>query len=375
MAFDRFRDLPPSDQRAESLRREGGDPCPGDPGPIGGYAWDDQARMPHIFLSKLRRRPGGSPSISTSQHPAKDLSVAEVGALYAAAEFASNFDLLLDMQVTIHFGRLGISTAEDASKELARFTKNFAAWCHDRYDRLLPPFWMAVIEMDRQQTYHAHVLVHVPGGIYGPAETNDRVDFRKWVREYTTRNFGRHIPRAFRVSGGREASRLRHWLMATYLMKGFDRAAVLQSSRNAPHSREITLADIMPWRYCDPGPVALSSRVRICTALGPKRRERGAPPNGEHLLPTKPNVANLFVSREGLSFEEKEKLTRPIAVSQPFRSTLEDGVFDVRRLYPEVFYEHVTKLRKPSVACEGVPAICNLPEHADDYSEDLKFQC
>jgi hypothetical protein len=259
---------------------------------------------------------------------------------YAAFEFAAAFDVLMDMNVTLDFGRLGKHGPDEVQAALSAFTRCYAAWCSER---LITPAWVASIEMGSDGSYHAHIALHVPGDL-GNLPMKFRRAFRAWVRGYTERRGG-WVPRAIKVRGGRKESLLGHWINFHYLMKGFDRTAVLQSGRNSADGKPVLLGDIIARHYRDPGPVALNRRVSISNSLGPKRREFGAPLEREFMLPHGPNWDVLEIDRSTPLTLHEELFTRwRVPISKPFRSTLEDGIFDVRKLYPPCFYHHVTRM-------------------------------
>lgn len=299
-----------------------------------------QAIYPHIFVNKLPDRHGAHVCLGTRSKPSRNLTVDEVTSAYAAAEFAAEFGLFLDTHVTLDFGRLGVADAESVQAALSQFTRCFAAWCAPRH---IPVAWIAVIEMGRDGSYHAHIALHVPGDLAN-LPMGLRTEFRSWARGYTERRGG-WIPRAIKVRCGLKESILAHWIAFHYLVKGYDRAAVLCSERNSLDGRAIRLGDIIARYYRDPGPVALNRRISISNSLGPKRREFGAPTGRDFMLPHGPNWAAINLYRtEPLALHEELTTRWQVANPTPFRSKLEDGIYDVRRLYSPCFYEFVTKL-------------------------------
>lgn len=339
-------------------------PAP-DPLPI------DQASRPHIFVNKLRRRPGADHTLSTRSHPPHELSIGDVASIHAAAEFAEWSGMSLDMHVTIDFARMGISGPAEAKRALSQFTHRYNTWCHDKY---LPAAWIACMEMSSRLTYHAHVALFVPGLLDwqdGETQMSARREFRRWARTYTDRNFGRHIPRAIWVRGGKRENQIGHWRVVTYLMKGFDRSAILCSGRNSPDGYDIRLGDIVPLNYNDPGPVALRRRVFVSENLGPKQRRFGAPKGFEDNLPRRPNWEMLWADSSKMSPQYKQSARWTLPQPVPFRSVFEDSIWDVRKLYPRAFYEHVTGLsfENPAGPCQ-IPdvTICEFPTLADQLS-------
>lgn len=299
-----------------------------------------QAERPHIFLTKMRERRRTNLQLATFTEPSRDLGRQEVMSAHAAFEFAAASDVVLDVHATLDFGRLGKHEPEEVQAALSQFTRCYSAWCNER---LITPAWVASVEMGSDRSYHAHIALHVPGDL-GSIPMPFRTDFRKWAKGYTERRGG-WVPRAIKIRCGRKESLLTHWIVFSYLVKGYDRTAVLRSARNCSDGQSIMLGDIIARHYRDPGPVSLNRRVSISNSLGPKRREFGAPTGRDFLLPHGPNWSALDIDRvEPLTAGEELTTKWQVPIPTPFRSTLEEGIFDVRQLYPPCFYEMVTKL-------------------------------
>lgn len=319
-----------------------------------------QRHRPHIFVDKLRERTGAQVVLGKRYRPSRNLTVEEFASAYAAAEFAARFGLYLDTHVTLDFGRLGVEEPTEVQSALSGFTRCYAAWCKERS---IPPAWIAAVEMGRDYSYHAHVALFVPGDAGAPRSF--RREFRSWAKSYAARR-GEHVPRAIRVRAGKEESLLTHWIIFHYLVKGYDRDAVICSDRNAPDGQKIRLGDLIARWYRDPGPVALNRRISISNSLGPARRAFGAPTGLEFMLPQGPNWEGGFdiFGTSPLAAEGRTATPLTVPIRTPFRSTFEDGCFDVRRLYPQCFYEFVTKLPLHSTEPD---ALTQAPDQSDAY--------
>ena len=334
----------------------------------------DQAARPHVFVNKLPDRPGShrarrwvnnGPGFDRAPKP-WDFNTQEYTSIHAAADFAAYSGMLLDCPVTLDIRRLGGVGPGDAQRILSQFLRCYAAWCSDHS---FPSAWIAVIEVGHDGNYHAHIALYVPADHRGL-----RTKFRTWARTYTDRRGG-HVARAIKVRGGRVHSVITHWISIAYLAKGFDRDAVLCSARNSPDGMPIRLADIIPRHYRDPGPVATSRRISISNSIGPARRAIGVPAGLDHLLSTRPDWSSIDLWRmTELTPEEKSRPYVGIPVPAPFRSTLEDGIYDVRRLYPPEFYEFVTKLPHAPSAVEisedGESSASALTRHLRDLYDE-----
>lgn len=323
-----------------------------------------QEGRPHIFVRKLRERPHSHTVLSRRDNPSWNIDAAEFGSLYSASKFAAEFELLLDMHVTVDFGRMGKHEPEEVQDELSSFIRCYVQWCRDQK---VASAWMYSVEMSRNYHYHAHVALHVPG--VAPDGTLLRRKFRKWAKDYTKRR-GEHIPRAIKVRGGSKPSELEHWIIFQYLVKGFEPKAVLCSARNSPDGLDIRLGDIIARWYRDPGPVRLNRRTSVSSNIGPSRRAFGAPTGRDHLLPQAPDLARLDIDRnEPLTREERMSPSPTIPVSTPYRSPFDDGIFDVRKLYSARFYEFVAKI---PVAPLTQDAASSPEEESFDLTEHLR---
>lgn len=279
--------------------------------------------------------------MSKSKH---DLSKAEVCRALAAGEFSAAFALYLDVMVTLDFRRMGIEDPLEARDELQRFLKVANAWLAERQ---LPVAWIACIERAWSGNLHAHIAIHVPGmrrdadGVHG---VRYRTHFRQWARDAVVRRVGDVSPRAVNIRCSLMPSIISHWFCVSYLLKGFDRSAVLVSARNSPNGHEKSLGDIIPFGYRSPGDVGLDRRLFISGNLGQARRELGAPPAAEFMLPPKPDISRLQVTRD----EGAHKLAnRPSFAHRSFHAAVDDGVFDIRRIYGAEFASYVTRVGIP----------------------------
>lgn len=306
----------------------------------------EQANRPHVFVRKLMRRYGTNDAKPTLD--AADIGIDTFASVHSAAEFALWAKLPLDISVTLDWDRLGIDSGREAQKATTAFIKRFTEWAR-QYG--INTAWMYGIEAARTQNglgFHSHVVLHVPGipqryeGELPPL--NYRARFKKWAKGYTLRTFGTHIPRAVQLNIRIRESTFRHWMAVTYLLKGYARSALVQTGRATIDARPTYLGDLIPWPYCNPGPVDVSNRIRVCHGLGPKYRTIGAPEGMEHLLPTLPNWQGFKVEGPGLSSaSETSRISPTVPKSIPFIASWEDAIRDVRRLYSHDFYRYVTR--------------------------------
>lgn len=288
-----------------------------------------------------------------------DLSRAEVLKALAAGEFSAAFALYLDVLVTLDFARIGVRGPHEARDELQRFLKAASSWLSERR---LPVVWIACIERGGNGGFHAHIAIHVPGMRRDGNELRGiryRTHFRRWAREAVARRVGEVVPRAINVRCSLVPSIISHWISVTYLLKGFDRRAMLEPD-DGPDTQELFLGDILPFPYRDPGEIGLDRRLFVSGNLGPARRSFGAPPGGEFMLPRKPDVLSLRLTSDCEAPQPQR--TRAIT-ARPFRAAVEEGVFDVRQIYGAEFAAFVT----------GIKPVASLapPEGGHAYNPDL----
>jgi hypothetical protein len=292
-----------------------------------------------------------------------DLGADRVLEALAAAQFAAAIFLPLDVLVTVNFSAMGVDDADEARRELQRFVKAMGAWLNER---CLPVIWIATIERGAGGILHAHVAVHLPGVmkdgslIIGPRH---RTHFRNWARRTMARRTGAKIPRLINVRCGLVATEIAHWMCVTYLLKGFDKTAVLPCGHGSGHRVMVPLADIMPFPYRSAGDVA-GRRLFISGNLGPARRKIGMPAGFEFMLPMKPDISVLEVMPGANAAVPKRSRGW---IPRPFVAAVEDGRFDVRDIYGEKFAQFVTKApSRGGTADPMVITIDQLMSHLDD---------
>jgi hypothetical protein len=281
-----------------------------------------------------------NPFVMSSSPPAsRGLTERDFAMLYNAAEFAEVFELWLDTTVTLSWRLMGVE--EDVPTFLAAFTKCLRDWLEQRH---LPVAWIYAHESGPKVGLHTHLNLFVPGmgpiagfeNLYNPDTVPDyRGDFRAWARGWPERQVGRRTPNAIRVRGPRKETPWLHWLTTSYLLKGYDPYAIVQSARNSPDGRAVLLGDLIAWPWRDGGSVPLKHRVGVSRSLGPERRALGVPGGFDYLL----EEPTFQLTADSVPMRLVRWPPRPA-----FRSTYEDGTRDVRRLYPAAFYDLITRL-------------------------------
>jgi hypothetical protein len=281
------------------------------------------------------------PSVMASPKPSKPsrlISVEEWANMYAAAEFAAEHGLWFDTTVTITWGLLGADTDEKAQKMLTAFVNCLRNWLEKRKQH---PVWIYSHEVGKTHGLHTHFAMYLQGAIPGCEGETLRKDFRQWVRKWIKRQVGGNAPNAIRVRGPNKETPRLHWVTFSYLCKGYDPTAMVQSGRNSHDGDPVLLRDLNAAVWRDPGPVALKLRVNCSGTLQAEQRAKG--------YPYESNWVHAVEQTDGTWITVPVPRPRP-----PFRSKFEDGFRDARILYPADFYERVTKL--PAVNGPKTPA-------------------
>ncbi len=288
------------------------------------------------------------------------IGVQEFADLYAAAEWAHSSGFWFDTTLTIAWRRLEIEDPADVQRVLTAFLKCLRDWLAQR---CLPPAWIYAHECGPIIGLHTHLAIYIPGSVNADdaPQSDYRADFRAWVLAWVRRRMGRPVPRSTRVRGPRAETPWLHWLTAHYLMKGYDRGVEVQSSRTSPDGQPVTLGDLIVFDWQDPGKVAMTQRVGWSRPLGPGRRATGVPWGADdRTAPTWPLTdfsvtppKDVFVPPVAgplRPFGRLGDVKTPAALPRhgrpapAFRSKFDEGVRDVRQLYPEDFLRRVHPL-------------------------------
>lgn len=141
------------------------------------------------------------------------LGETEFASIYAAADFAAEFQMPMDTLVTISWSLLGVTSDSAVQAAFTSFTKCL----RDRLtNRVSPIAYIYAHEVGAVVGLHSHLAVFVAG-------ERNRLEFRHWVRGWADRFAGRYIPRAVRVTGPRIDTPWLHWLR--YITRDDNRGA------------------------------------------------------------------------------------------------------------------------------------------------------
>ena len=276
-----------------------------------------------------------------SSSPVSDvLTVDQFASMYAAAEFAAHFGVSMDSHVIINWTKMGLE--EEMNSSFQAFTKTLRDFLTQRR---LPIAWMYAHEHSLKTGLHTHLAISLPRFEKGRSECME------WLRSWPVRRTGKRVPGAIRLRVTRKYEPFLHWLLFHYLVKGYDRHAVVQSARYAPYGRPIMLGDLIAFHWRDPGIVNARKRVGFSQSLGPVEQAKGLPYTSTF---NRDSPARISITTDSISSPLPQQ-PRP-----PFRSTFDDGVWDVRCLYGTDFCNRVQAEAKSSGKIIAEPEDCGL---------------
>ena len=256
----------------------------------------------------------------SSAPKSKLLTIENFAALYGAAEFSLLNGYPLSSHVVINWTALGVVDEAQLGAAFLTFTKCLRDFLTRR---LVPPLWIYAHERGPKTGWHTHMATFLP--VETPAL---RTGCMEWLRGWPIRHTGRRVPHAVRLRVPKDHDPKLHWLIFNYLTKGYDPAAIVQSGRHAPDGQNIMLGDLIAWPWRDPGVMNMRKRVGYSQCLGPAAQKAGLPARWTGMRT--PQVMMKVFPDSFLS-------SLPLAAPAAFRSTFEDGCYDVRKLYGDAF--------------------------------------
>lgn len=275
------------------------------------------------------------------------VGTAEFAEIYAACAFAEQFGMPLDTSVTVAWSLFGYKSDAEVQAGFDSLIKGIRGWLGERD---LPCAYIYAHERGERIGLHTHMLIYVPGLLQGEraaatrnAQPSTRRDFRKYLQDWVCRRMDAAVPRFIRVRGPSVETPWVAWMLMNYLMKGYDRQAVVQSAAHSPDGQEVRLGDLIAYSWRDPGVVTMTKRVGTSRTLGVERRAKGCPSDAYQDLA--PGVRRVISPTfELMPASGSHRISRSYTEAQPFRSAFDDGVRDVRQLYPPEFLRKVTRL-------------------------------
>jgi hypothetical protein len=256
---------------------------------------------PYVFNERFshKNRPGGL-----------RLTAAQAKDLYGAVAYANTLGLVMNCHVSITWGLLGILDHTEAANALThRVIKALRQWYKDHTgrDQLA---WLYVHENGRIHGFHTHLMLAIPNDL--------RMAFREWLKSRLS-NVSRldSMPEeAWHVTAPPSDPIGRQSIYIQYLTKGIDEKAELPS--RVGRNSHIPISRLIKFEVENPGDVRCRKKCGVSNLIGVKARQRAG-----------------------------------------FRSLLDQGVTDVRRLYAGL--EYLDHLRR-SILPMGDPVVRRLLE-------------
>ena len=235
-----------------------------------------------------KNRPGG-----------RRLTAAQFVDLYSAVAYANSLGLVMNSHVCITWGLLGILDHTEAANTLTdRVIKPLRQWCKDHMgrDQLA---WLYVHENGRTHGFHTHMILAIPNDL--------RIAFKGWLKNRLSAlcREGSMPKEAFHINAYPSDRIGRQWRHFQYLTKGIDGSDEL-SACVGWHSH-VPVGRLINAPLENPGDVQCRKKCGVSNLIGVKARQRAG-----------------------------------------FRSLLEHGVTDVRRLYAGSEYlDHLRRTNLP----------------------------
>ena len=238
------------------------------------------------------------------------LTAAQFNDLYSAVAYANTLGLVMNCHVSITWGLLGILDHTEAANALThRVIKALRQWYKDHTgrDQLA---WLYVHENGRIHGFHTHLMLAIPNDL--------RMAFREWLKSRLSDvcRLDSMPDEAWHITAPPSDPIARQWRYFLYLTKGIDENDMLPS-RVGWHSH-IPVSRLINVGLENPGEVRCRKKCGVSNLIGVKARQRAG-----------------------------------------FRSLLDQGVTDVRRMYAGV--EYLNHLRQ-SILPMGDPVVRGLLE-------------
>lgn len=307
---------------------------------------------PEIFVCKYtppykRNPPPHIPKLSpgfpgVDETPPTHITKEQFIDLYSAVCFANGYGVALATHVTIDWELLGFTDHSKATAVLqARFIHNLAEWFKyrarehtEKYFGSVPAhelYWIYSNECSATVGFHTHFLVGIP--------PNMRKDFNKWVKKRieAISEIKPVPPNAVKVKTQLSHTIKRQWIRFQYLCKGLDPQATVKIERkNTIKSAPLTVQ----YYYqnpliCDVDKDSGNFKFRLAHNSGDADNINKVPLinlirfNYEN--PGQITCKMRINKSDNLLQSEREKIG--------FKSLMENGVFDKRKLYTSEIYD------------------------------------
>ncbi|MFP4893162.1 hypothetical protein [Paraburkholderia sp. EG304] len=254
--------------------------------------------------------------------PGGYLSASQVRELYSAVAFANSTGQVMNVHISITWGLLGISDHEAAAKALChQFMKHLRDWYQHKVPKDRPFVWLYVHEVGQRHGFHTHILTDIPVEL--------RPAFREWVRARLAGAARLGVPPhkdASKVVAPPSDPIGRQWWYLQYLAKGVSAKAEVRSVVGVdPYVR---VAKLIKHPLKSPGDVGCRKTCGVSNNIGKESRKKAG-----------------------------------------FRSLLERGIADVRRLYAGMEYLEYLRQQEADMTDTVARRLIGVERQVDELAQ------
>ncbi|WP_175900718.1 hypothetical protein [Burkholderia vietnamiensis] len=254
--------------------------------------------------------------------PGRHLTASQFANLYSAVAFANSIGIVLNVRLSITWGLLGIedhSVAADAMRY--KFFKHLQDWYENKVPDDRPFVWLYVHEVGRTHGFHTHIMTAIPRALL-PA-------FREYVaaRLANVSRVGTPLHKGvFHIEAPPSDPIGRQWRGLQYLAKGVSAKAEVSSVvGTAPFAR---VAELTPEPLKSPGDIRCPNNCRVSNNIGKESRRKAG-----------------------------------------FRSLLERGIADVRRLYAGMEYLEYLRQQEADVTDTVARGLIDVEREVNELAQ------
>ncbi|WP_157651622.1 hypothetical protein [Burkholderia ubonensis] len=254
--------------------------------------------------------------------PGRCLTASQVKDLYSAVAYANSIGLVMNVHISITWGMLGIEDHTAAANVLCyEFIKHLRDWYRNHVPKDRPFVWLYVHEVGRTHGFHTHILTAIPVEL--------RPAFREWVRARLAGAAHLGVPPhkdASKVVAPPSDPIGRQWWYLQYLAKGVRAEAEVRSVVGVdPYVR---VSELIKHPLKSPGDVRCQKNCGVSNTIGKERRRKAG-----------------------------------------FRSLLERGIADVRRLYAGMEYLEYLRQQEADVTDTVARRLIEVERQVDEFAQ------
>jgi len=250
------------------------------------------------------------------------LTASQVKELYSAVAYANSIGQVMNVHISITWGMLGIEDHTEAANVLCyEFIKHLRDWYQHKVPKDCPFVWLYVHEVGRTHGFHTHILTAIPVEL--------RPAFRKWLRARLADAARLGVPPhkdASKVVAPPSDPIGRQWWYLQYLAKGVSAEAEVRSVVGVdPYVR---VSELIKHPLKSPGDVRCQKNCGVSSTIGKERRRKAG-----------------------------------------FRSLLERGIADVRRLYAGMEYLEYLRQQEADVTDTVARRLIEVEQQVNEVAQ------